>query len=55
MPADFSPVYAHCRFCEKKFIIERLAKGFQTFTIENAPCCSYPDCRTIEMGASDEQ
>jgi len=55
LPVDYAPVYTLCNFCKKKFIIERLAKGFQTFTLEGAPCCSDPDCRAIEMGGSDEQ
>ncbi len=55
LPKDYAPVYLWCDLCKKKFIIERLAKGFQTLTIEEAPCCSDPDCREIEMGGSDEQ
>lgn len=55
LPLDYAPVFVHCSLCNKKFIVERLARGFQTFTRENAPCCSDPDCRAIEMGGSDEQ
>jgi hypothetical protein len=55
MPANYAPVYAYCKSCSKKFIVERLAKGIQVMTREEAPCWSDPDCRAIEMGASDEQ
>lgn len=55
LPADYEPVYAYCGCCGKKFIAERLAEGFQVLTIEEAPCCSDPDCREIEMGGSDEE
>ena len=54
-PENYAPVYAYCSNCGEKFIVERLARGMQVLTIEEAPCCSDPDCRAIEMGASDEQ
>ncbi len=55
LPKNFAPVYVWCNSCKKKFIVERLAEGFQAMTIEEAPCCSDPDCRELEMGGSDEQ
>ena len=55
IPEDYAPVYAFCENCSKKFIVERLADRIQVLTIEEAPCCSDPDCREIEMGGSDEQ
>ena len=55
LPADYRPVYAYCDGCGKKFIAERLAEGFHVLTIEEAPCCSDPDCRDIEMGGYDEE
>jgi DNA-directed RNA polymerase subunit RPC12/RpoP len=54
-PENYVPVYKHCGICSKKFIVERLAHGFQVLTREEAPLSSDPDCREIEMGASDEQ
>ena len=54
-PDDYAPAYAYCPNCSKKFIVERVAEGIQVLTLEEAPCCSDPDCRAIEMGASDEQ
>jgi len=55
VPVNFAPVYAHCACCSKKFIAERLSDGLQVLTLEEAPCCSDPDCRELEMGSSDEQ
>lgn len=55
MPGDYEPVYGLCGVCGKKFIAERLSEGFQFLTIEEAPCCSDPDCRGIEMDAGDEE
>jgi hypothetical protein len=54
-PKTYAPIYAYCGKCTKKFIVERLAHCIQVLTIEGAPCSSDPDCREIEMGASDEQ
>lgn len=55
MPGNYAPVYAICQACEKKFIFERLAEGFQVLTREEAPCISDPDCRDIEMGSGEEE
>jgi hypothetical protein len=55
LPGNYEPVYAYCNVCGKKYIAERLAKGFQILTLEEAPCWSDPDCRQIEMGAGDEE
>ncbi|WDP92561.1 MAG: hypothetical protein HUN04_23690 [Desulfobacter sp.] len=55
MPLDYAPVFVWCESCKKKFIIERLAKGFEAMTIEAAPSCSDPDRRAIEMGGGQEE
>jgi hypothetical protein len=55
LPINYAPVFVYCGSCGKKFIAERRAQGFAVFTAEKAPCCSDPDCREIEMAASDEQ
>jgi transcription elongation factor Elf1 len=55
LPDDYAPVYVHCSNCNQKFIAERLAKGFQTFSLEAAPRESDPDCRALEMCSCDEQ
>ena len=55
LPGSYKPVFEDCAGCGKTFIAERLAEGFQVFRRENAPCCSDPDCREIEMGGGDEE
>ena len=55
LPDDYRPVYRQCNTCGKKFIAERLAKGFQALTLEEAPCCSDPDCIALETAGSDEE
>ena len=55
LPGNYKPVYVYCDVCGKKFIVARLAEGFQALTLEAAPCCSDPDCREIEMAAYDEE
>lgn len=55
LPEDYRPVFVICEKCEKKFIAERTADGFKVFTREDAPRCSDPDCREIELGGGDEE
>ena len=55
LPENYAPIYVYCRICNKKFIVERSAHGFDVFTIEGAPRDSEPDCRAIEMSSCDEQ
>jgi hypothetical protein len=55
LPDNYAPVYVHCGICNQKFIVERLANGFQTFSLEEAPRESDPDCRALEMCSCDEQ
>lgn len=50
LPENYAPSYTRCAECGHKFIVERLAEGFQVFTKEDAPCCSDPDCVALEMG-----
>lgn len=51
---NYSPVFHTCLKCNKRFIVERSLKGFDVFTEQDAPCCSNPECREIEMGAGDD-
>jgi transposase-like protein len=55
LPDNYAPVYVTCSNCAKKFIAERLAHGFQTFSLEAAPRESDPDCVILEMCNCDEQ
>jgi hypothetical protein len=51
---DYRPIYTTCDDCKKKFIIERVAVGIRAYTLEEAPSCSDPHRRAIEMGQGDE-
>ena len=51
---DYAPIYAHCKVCGKRFIVERIVDGIQALRIEGAPTCSDPDRREIEMGMGQE-
>jgi DNA-directed RNA polymerase subunit RPC12/RpoP len=53
--SNYEPIYARCKVCSQKFILERTIDGFQTLRIEGAPCCSDPDRREIEMGMGQEE
>lgn len=53
--ADYRPIYTICNGCKEKFIIERVARGIKAFTLEEAPTCSDPNRRAIEMGQGDEE
>lgn len=55
LPENYAPTFVYCQICSEKFIIERLAHGFDIFKIEDAPCDSDPDCRVIDMSSCDEQ
>lgn len=49
---DFSPVFHRCA-CGKRFIVERGESGVHVMKEGEAPCCSNPECRCIEMSAED--
>ncbi len=56
MPGDYAPTYVYCEDCNEKFIVERLAVGFEVLTLEAASgSFSDPDTRALEMGGCDEQ
>ncbi|MEJ2039075.1 MAG: hypothetical protein P8X55_09100 [Desulfosarcinaceae bacterium] len=52
--SDYRPIYATCDYCDKKFVIERMADSIRTYTLEEVPSCSDPHLRAIEMGQGDE-
>jgi DNA-directed RNA polymerase subunit RPC12/RpoP len=52
-PGGYLPIYADCPNCGNRFVVEPERHGVTTYTLEDAPCCSDPECREIEMGASD--
>jgi len=48
-PKNYAPVFHFCTQCNKRFIVERAVKGFTVLTEQDAPCCSNPECRDLEM------
>lgn len=53
--SNYAPKYVQCSICHKRFIVERVQDGIQLLTLEEAPCCSDPDCRALEMAQGDEE
>ncbi len=51
---DYSPAYAMCPDCGERFILEPVAGGVMVYRDGEAPCCSDPDCREIELAASGQ-
>ena len=54
VPKDYSPMYHTCHACGKRFIVERTASGYDVFRENEAPCCSDPECRELELGLGDD-
>ena len=53
-PKDYSPRYLTCGECNKRFIMEPTASDYAIYKDGEAPCCSDPECRALEMGAGDD-
>lgn len=53
-PGDYSPQYVNCTLCGKRFIAEPGREGVTVYRDGEAPCCSDPECRTTELGGSQE-
>ncbi|MFW5488930.1 MAG: hypothetical protein ACNI3A_11050 [Desulfovibrio sp.] len=51
----YAPMYADCPKCDNRFIVEPVRSGVMTYRTEDAPCCSDPDCRAMEMGDSGNE
>ncbi len=51
-PGGYAPIYVDCAACDNRFIMEPARQGVAVFKIEDAPCCSDPECRELEYGAS---
>ncbi|BCS87778.1 hypothetical protein [Pseudodesulfovibrio sediminis] len=52
--SNFAPFYVNCPECARRFIAEPTQLGITIFRDGEAPCCSDPDCRDIEMGDSGQ-
>ena len=56
MDGDYAPFYVSCQHCEKRFVVEKRAKGIRVLTLAGALYASSdPDSEQIDTGASDEQ
>ena len=53
-PANYAPRYLDCGECGQRFIMEPGASEINVYRDGEAPCCSDPDCRAIEMGSGDD-
>ncbi|WP_147822625.1 hypothetical protein [Salidesulfovibrio onnuriiensis] len=51
---DYSPAYAVCKSCNRRFIVEPVATGVMVYRDGEAPCCSDPECRENELAASGQ-
>ncbi|MDD3310571.1 hypothetical protein [Pseudodesulfovibrio sp.] len=52
---DFRPFYVNCADCSRRFIVEPVESGVVVYRDGEAPCCSDPECRATEMGASGNE
>lgn len=53
-PDNYKPFYVNCPDCARRFIVEPVQDGIIVFKDGEAPCCSDPDCRELEMGTSGQ-
>jgi len=51
---DYRPYYANCGECARRFIVEPVKSGVVVYRDGEAPCCSDPECREIEMADSGQ-
>ena len=52
---DYRPFYVKCADCSRRFIVEPVRSGAVVYRDGEAPCCSDPECRATEMGASGDE
>ena len=53
-PGGYEPIHVDCASCGEQFILEPVANGVKTYRKGEAPCCSDPECRAIELGAGND-
>lgn len=51
---DFRPFYVNCADCARRFIAEPVRSGTVVYRDGEAPCCSDPDCRELELADSGQ-
>ena len=52
---DFRPFYVNCAECASRFIVEPVRNGLLVYRDGEAPCCSDPECRELEMAGSGQE
>ena len=52
---DFRPYYVTCEHCATRFICEPARSGMVVYREGDAPCCSDPECRAMEMAGSGNE
>jgi transcription elongation factor Elf1 len=52
---DYQPIFADCKACGKRFILQRTREGIEALKVESASLCENPDLREIELGQGDEE
>jgi transcription elongation factor Elf1 len=52
---DYQPIFADCKACGKRFILQRTREGIEALKIESASLLENPDLREIELGQGDEE
>ena len=50
----YAPQYTECAGCGRRYIYEPVLGGVRCLDPLDADCCSDPECRAREMGASGE-
>ena len=51
---DYRPFYVNCADCARRFIVEPVKSGVVVYRDGQAPCCSDPECREMEMADSGQ-
>ncbi|MBG0791608.1 MAG: hypothetical protein H0S80_14045 [Desulfovibrionaceae bacterium] len=54
-PQDYRPYYVNCAQCARRFIVEPVKSGLMVYRDGEAPCCSDPECREMEMADSGQE
>jgi hypothetical protein len=52
---DYRPIFADCKACGTRFILQRTREGIEALKIESASLLDNPDLREIELGQGDEE
>ncbi|MGE4504489.1 MAG: hypothetical protein AB7D51_04010 [Desulfovibrionaceae bacterium] len=51
---DYRPFYHTCPACSGRVVVEPVRGGFLVFREGEAPCCSDPECRAVELAGTGQ-